>query len=195
MKNIEKILFLLVISFTFIRFLTGYNYSWLDTCIMTTYLLLASIYFPCALFVFGGNWKELRSQKISRIVGIIGIGFAFATNLIGILFVLLSWPNDDMQLSVGIVPSFIGGFIVIIKFFARKDAFYKQFLVRSLFFLTIGFILLILPLRDKTSLLYHQAPEYKEKYIKYYETLNTTKDTVLWNTLLKELQEERQKMK
>lgn len=113
-----------------------------------TMTILSMVYF-CLSFAllnglgFRGMIKNDNYKAISalRMVGAVLSGIVFSTAIIGILFRWMMWPGAGAMLIVSIPGFLIMLIIVLIKYFTKKELFYRNMLIRIVI---IGIPLLVL---------------------------------------------------
>ena len=113
-----------------------------------TMTILSMVYF-CLSFAllnglgFRGMIKNDNYKAISalRMVGAVLSGIVFSIAIIGILFRWMMWPGAGAMLLVSIPGFLIMLIIVLIKYFTKKELFYRNMLIRIVI---IGIPLLIL---------------------------------------------------
>lgn len=102
-----------------------------------TMTILSMVYF-CLSFAllnglgFRGMIKNDNYKVISalRMVGAVLSGIVFSTAIIGILFRWMMWPGAGAMLIVSIPGFLIMLIIVLIKYFTKKELFYRNMLIR-----------------------------------------------------------------
>lgn len=102
-----------------------------------TMTILSMVYF-CLSFAllnglgFRGMIKNDNYKAISalRMVGAVLSGIVFSTAIIGILFRWMMWPGAGAMLIVSIPGFLIMLIIVLIKYFTKKELFYRNMLIR-----------------------------------------------------------------
>ncbi|MFL9837026.1 hypothetical protein ABS768_05910 [Flavobacterium sp. ST-75] len=130
-----------------------------------TMTILSMVYFCLSFALLNGlgfrdmikndNYKEISAL---RMVGAVLSGIVFSTAIIGILFRWMMWPGAGAMLLVSIPGFLIMLIIVLIKYFTKKELFYRNMLIRIVI---IGIPLLVL--FDNSSLVrnirYSDNPE------------------------------------
>ena len=83
-----------------------------------------------------GTWKILTA---------IGTGITLSILTIGFMFFILNYPMAETFMVVGIALAAIIIILALIKNAKEKDQFYRNIILRSLVFLVIAVVFLLLP--------------------------------------------------
>lgn len=112
--------------------------------------VLAMVYFYASVFILNNipinkGFKKESYVNFStlRVISSISTGIALAILIVGILFTYMRWPGGKIQLIVGIALSSIILIIGIVKFFKKKEPFYKRLVIRNLMWVIGASLLLI----------------------------------------------------
>ncbi|RYJ43197.1 hypothetical protein [Flavobacterium beibuense] len=74
--------------------------------------------------------ESYKGLSTMRIVGSVLSGIVFSIALIGILFVWMMWPGASVMLLSSIAGLLIMLIVVLIKYFTKKNLFYRNMLIR-----------------------------------------------------------------
>ena len=74
--------------------------------------------------------ESYKGLSTMRIVGSVLSGIIFSIALIGILFGWMMWPGASVMLLSSIAGLLIMLIVVLIKYFTKKDLFYRNMLIR-----------------------------------------------------------------
>jgi uncharacterized membrane protein len=122
--------------------------------------LIASVFFitlSCLYYILGfALFNNIPARKIFkadsykgigtwRILIAIGTGIALSILTIGFMFTILNYPVAKTLLVVGIVLGAIIIILALIKNAQEKNQFYRNITLRSLVFLIIAVLFLLLP--------------------------------------------------
>ncbi len=157
--------------------------------------ILSSFYAYLSFALF--NEIELRKifkkesyVKINtlRIIGAILTGLALSTTIVGLLFIVQSWPGSSVNLGLGLFGLSISLIISILKYKKTKSSYYLNILKRIAIYGGLGLILFILPEGSWLDFKYQNYPD-------YIEAINRTKSDPNNQELWDKVDKEREKIK
>ncbi len=125
----------------------------LDSLIVSVFLItLSCLYFTLGFALFNNiplrkifNADSYKGLGYWQILIAIGTGIAMSILTIGFMFSILSYPMAKTLLTVGIGFAAIIMTLALIKNAQEKNQFYRNITLRSLVFLIIAVIFLLLP--------------------------------------------------
>lgn len=123
-----------------------------DSLIVSVFFItLSCLYFCLGFALFNDirlrdifNVESYEGIGTLRILIAIGTGIALSILTIGFMFSILSYPMAKTLLAVGIVLGAIIIILTLIKNAQEKNQFYRNIILRSLVFVVIGVIFLVL---------------------------------------------------
>ena len=129
--------------------------------------LISILYFPTAFYFFSD--KTLKTQNIA--LSIVG-GIILAMAPLGCLFKLMHWPGAQVQLTgiIILIP-----ILLAVTFILRKKSneelkeYYKNYIVRIVFWLAICLVLYTLPKTTLIKIQHHGDPELARLKIQAFE--------------------------
>lgn len=110
-----------------------------------------------------------KDYSLKRIFGSIGAGITLGAITAGILFKLMFFPGDQINLLTGITAGFFVAIVSSIKYAKTKDKLYQNTLQRIIIVGGIGLILFITPRISLIKIQFKNHPRYIEAYQHYLE--------------------------
>ncbi|MFL9845026.1 hypothetical protein [Flavobacterium rhizosphaerae] len=123
--------------------------------VVTFLALLSLVYFFTGFLLF-------RPKGTWQVVGSIVAGITFSILVIGILFKFMFWPGGSAMLFPGIVLALLVAIICVVKYFATKQAFYKNIVLRCGIYVIITMFFLFMQDSWILQFKYREYPEYIE---------------------------------
>lgn len=160
-EKITGALFILAITAKF------FNIPGANLGIILTLLVTGGLYFPLAFYFFSD--KGIKNQNVP--LSIIG-GMFLGIIVVGIMFKLLFWPGAFAELAAGVCLSLV--LLVLLFYFSSKNTehlkvYYKNYLTRTIFWLSIGIILLLTPNSTLIEIQHRDNPELARLKIQAYD--------------------------
>ena len=128
-----------------------------DLLLMFSLPIMALLYFPLGFYFFAD--KTLQQQNLA--MSILG-GIALFLAPMGVLFKLMHWPG---QVAISMVaPTLITILLAIIFILNGKrkpglETYYKNYLTRTIFWLSLSYIFYLVPGSAIVKMRYHGDPE------------------------------------
>jgi uncharacterized membrane protein len=149
MKKLEMILIIGAI----IGFILALINTPLDSLIVSVFsITLSCLYFCFGFALFNNsplrkifNEDSYKGLGTWEILIAIGTGIVLSILTSGFMFTILNYPSAKTLLAVGISLGAIIIILALIKNAQEKNRFYRKIILRSLVFLIIAIILLLLP--------------------------------------------------
>jgi uncharacterized membrane protein len=124
-----------------------------DSLIVSVFFItLSCLYFILGFALFNNiplrkifNEDSYKGLGTWEILIAIGTGIVLSILTIGFMFTILNYPTAKTLLAVGIILGSIIIILALIKNAQEKNQFYRNITLRSLVFLIIAIILLLLP--------------------------------------------------
>jgi len=173
MKTFEKIFWIIfVIGIIFKLKLWPFGATFITISLFPLYFFY--LFFGFAFFnkiKLRNIFKKDSYKEISvlRIIGSIGAGIGLSAICIGILFKLMFWPEGDLRLYAGLIPTFTIAIIALVKFFRSKSDFYKPILLRITIIGALGLPLCFVSDLEIVKFEYRNYPDYVKAYEIYLE--------------------------
>ncbi|WP_226294376.1 GldL-related protein [Aquimarina algicola] len=188
MRKIE----ILLLSFSCLGFLMFIlNYPFGSIILILSLLSLSSIYFFLGFWLFHHHRFGLifnKKSSFAKVIGRIATGIGISIVILGIMFKLFRWPFANQNLMIGLCFCTLIMILSLIMFIAKKDIFYKTIAIRTVFYVLIGLLLLLLPSYTFIKIKYRDYP----KYIEVVKKLEADPNNIL---LQQEEEKEYNKMK
>lgn len=139
-------------------------------------LTLAMICFYFSFLIFNSIklrriFKKESYKGISglRLAYVIIAGFSISALLIGIVFKIMYWPGAAINLIACISASLVVLILAVIKYFYKKEDFYRRMIVRFAPSIVIGVFLLLLSRADLVKFQYRNYPQYAKAFLEREE--------------------------
>lgn len=149
MKKLELIL---IIGAILGLLLTLLHVPYSSLVVSIFYLALGLIYFYLGFALFNDiplrkifEPESYRGLGTWRIIIAAGTGFALSILTIGFLFTILNYPMADTFLTFGIVLGVIILILSVVNNAREKSRFYRNIIIRSIVFIIIAVVFLLLP--------------------------------------------------
>lgn len=173
MKNLERILAaLIILALIFKYFLIPFG----GVIITVSLTFLALLYYPVGVWLFNGVGFRQMFRKSSykglsawRILGSVVVGFTLSVLSLAILFKVQLWPGSETMLLVGVTSSAVVLVVSLIRYFDKKELFYRRIITRTLVFGIIGAVLFLLGPYDLERVWFRDHPQYLEAIDRYLE--------------------------
>ena len=173
MKWTERILVLLVALGAILKFtlISGGSVLFLFSL-----LALITIYFYFSFLLFNGIrfrhiFKKHAYKGISglRLAFVILSGFSLSVLLTGVVFKLMYWPGAGVNLLLGMSACLIVLVLAIIKYFGKKENFYRGIIFRFTPCFVIGFLLYSVNRQSLVNFQYRNHPQFAKAFIEREE--------------------------
>lgn len=134
-----------------------FNVPGSDLILIFSLFLLALFYFPMGFYFFSD--KTLKQQNIT--LSILG-GIVLFLGPVSVLFKLMHWPGQVVSLMIA--PALITILLAITFILNGKrppelERYYKNYLARIIFWLSLSYIFYLIPGAALVKLRYHSDPE------------------------------------
>ncbi len=167
MKKFELMLGLFAIFAVILKFLQIPGNGILT---VLTFLTLSIFYYLSFALFNGVRLRDIfkssayKDTNAKRIIGAVGLGFAFSAIITGALFKLQFWPGGTVQLRIGLI---ITGIILIVAtffYFRNKIEYYNRIFKRIAVIGGLGLLVYLTPTNLLVDIYYSDNPDYAELY-------------------------------
>jgi hypothetical protein len=168
MKKAEIILGIIAFIALILKFLSITGNGLLTVLSLMSLSLIYTL-FSFALFNnirFRHIFKKESYSGISpkKLIGTIGLGFAFSAITNGVLFKFQAWPGFEIQLQTGLILTLIILIIAnVAKSKSQESNFYKGIFTRIIIIGGVGLLTLLTPNDELMQFLHRNNPELLNK--------------------------------
>lgn len=182
MKTIEKIF--LTFSFIGLLFLLQ-NYPFSEELLILFLGMLSILYMGFGFFIFNNVSfnnifrKKTYSNKVLKIIASFVLGYSLSLLILGVLFKLMNWPFSNEMILIGLFLVFASFIISAFKYNKTQNFFYKNVLIRTVFWIIIGAFVFNLSKYDLIEYKYKNHPSYLKAYKKYLENPTEENENIM----------------
>jgi hypothetical protein len=112
---------------------------------------------------------EPQALQASQVISAMITSSAISVTLIGIMFYIQRWPGSTLFIFLGVFSLLIG---IVISFFIIRNKFptlFKNILIRSFIFGTLGLLCFFISTRQLVSIQYRNQPQIRDAYFDVFD--------------------------